>query len=640
MAAKKKPEKKRKDENEEILEKARKRFSAAMEAEKENRDNYVADVEFSSTDDQWPEEVKRLRGKDRPMLTINRMNGVVNQIINDYRQNQLTIKVLPASGDASEDIADTLAGLIRNIETQSDSGIAYVNGLNCSSRGGFGYFRIIPEYAGEDVFDQDLRIRPIYNPLTVYMDPAAKLPTRADAGWCFVTDMVKKEELEKQYPDADLKSFDADDDARHWCDGEELRVAEYFDKETYQARLGAFSNGMVMEIADDREIEALAAIGITLVRERMAEKTKIVWRKMTYNEVLETREYKIRHIPVVRVSGQEVDVKGKTKTRSAIFYAKDPQRMFNYWKTSATESVALASKAPWLLTPEQLDGLEDQWGRANTTPFPYLVYNHAEGQAMPQRNEPPNVPLGELTLANGASDDIKATTGLYDASLGARGNETSGRAIVARQQEGDTATYHFIDNLKKAIEQCGRILLDWIPQVYDAERVIRVLDMEGKPDTKVINQQVYDPLTGVTQVLNSLVVGKYDVVITTGPSFASQKLEMVNALQQVLPALPIVGQVAPDLIVKALPFHGADKIAERIERAMPPNIVNDPDSPEAQAAAQQQAQAQQVQAQVAAGEVQAKQAKAKADTMKAEASMVKAQADMAKATAPQQVFIQ
>lgn len=626
-------EKKPKRENEELLKTIRDRFGAASQAEDTNRRNYITDVMFSCAEDQWTEEAKRLRGPNRPALTFNRLNAVVKQIIGDYRQNKLSVKVLPADGEASEEIADILAGLIRNIETQSNADMAYTNALECSARGGFGYFRILPEYTGDDVFEQDLAIKPIHNPLTVYFDPRARLITRADAEWCFITETIPLEQFKREYPKASTTGFDdkSDDSLREWCEGESIRIAEYFEKARYTARLGAFSNGMVTEIKDDAEIAALAQLGITLVQEREAIRTKIIWRKVSGVEVLEEREYMTRYIPVIPVIGEEINVEGKVLTRSAIFYGKDAQRMYNYWKTTATEAVALTPKAKWIGTPKQFEGFEDQWANANTTAQQYLPYNaDTEAGGPPQQVPPATPPVAEISLAMNASDDIKATTGIYDASLGQQSNETSGKAIVARQQQGATSTFIFIDNLKEAIQHCGRVLMDWIPQVYDSERVIRTLDLEGNPKTETVNQRNYDVLSGIVTVVNSITVGKYDVVVEAGPSFANQKLEMIAALERVLPALPIVGQAAPDLIVKALPFQGADQIAERVKRALPPQITEDPDSPEAQAKIQQaqevQAQQQQQVMQVEQGKIDAENAKSQATVAKAEAEIIKARA--------------
>lgn len=626
-------EPRRKDEAE--LAVIRKRFGSACDAEDENRRNYVADLSFSVSADQWDEETKRKRGRGRPALTFNRLNGVIKQIIGDYRQNKLSIKVLPADGDASEESAELIAGLIRNIEAQSNADLAYTTAFETALRGGFGYWRVAAEYTGDDTFDQDLVIKPITNPLTVYFDPAARLPTRADAGWCFVTEFMNKEAFQKAYPKAPIRPFDDTADwSKDWFRGEDVRVAEYFAKERYAARLAAFDNGLVVDVESDDEIYALERIGVRLVREREAERTKIVWKKLSGQTVLDTREYKARYLPVIRVAGEEVDVEGKLLTRSAIFYAKDAQRNLNYWKSTATEAVALTPKAKTLLTPEQIQGHQQAWDNAHTSPTPYLLYNN-EGGATPQPLPTAQPPIGELTMAGNASDDIKATTGIYDASLGARSNETSGRAIVARQQEGANATYLFLDNLKGAIEHCGRVLIDYIPTVYDAERVVRVLDLEGNPKTETINRQEFDRLTGVTRVLNSITVGKYDVVVTAGPSFANRKAEMVSGMAQLVQAYPPLMQVAGDLLLKNMDWPGASEIAERVKRTIPPALTEDQEGPEAQAAQAQQQAMQQQQAeqamQLQQGKIDAENAKSQATVAKAQADVVKAQADTVKA---------
>lgn len=632
-------DKEKKSDDAEVLSKALKRFGIALDGSSDNRKNFISDVEFSCSDDQWDPQVKRARGNHRPALTFNRLNGVIKQIIGDYRQNKLAIKVLPASGDASEDTAEILAGLIRNIEQQSNADMAYANALECSARGGFGYFRIITRYTGDDEFDQDLVIQPIHNALTVYMDPSAKLLTREDANWCFIRETMPLEQFKEQYPDASSKGFDSIDETykTDWYAGEEVSVAEYFEKATYSTRLAAFSNGMVMEITDDKEIEALAQIGITLNKERQAQRTKIIWRKITGAEILEEKEYKIRYIPVIPVIGEEVNVEGKTLTRSVIFYAKDAQRTYNYFKSVATETVSLAPRTQWLVTPEHIENLTDQWDNLNTNPTPYAVYNHQSDQPPPQRLNPPEVPVGEITMAGDAGTDLQYTTGVFDANLGQRSNETSGVAIGERQHQGATATMLFVDNLKKAIEHCGKVLMDWIPEIYDAERVVRVLDLEGNPSTETINQQKYDPMTGVTEILNSITVGKYDVVIDTGPNFASRRREAQDAMLKIAQVWPQLMNIAPDLVISNIDAPGMEAIAARAKRTLPPQITTDPDSPEgqqlAQQAAQQQAQQEQTKNQMLQMHMQTEQGKQQAEQSKSQATVVKAQAEVVKAHA-------
>ncbi len=636
MAAEKSGVKKPDDD---FLKKVRERFQQSLSASTENRNNYVRDVEFSCADDQWDPHTKSMRGAYRPALTFNHLNGVIKQIIGDYRQNKIAMKVLPASGEASEDIADILAGLLRNIEAQSNADMVYTNALECSARGGFGYWRILPQYAADDVFDQDLAILPIHNPLTVYFDPAARLITREDANWCFVTEMIGKEEFESRYPDAEMTGFDLDGDSTmaDWTTQDDIRVAEYFEKEKYQARLVAFSNGMVMEVDDDAEIEAMAQVGITAVKERESTRTQIRWSKITGVEVLEEQVFKIPFIPVVPAIGEEINKEGKVLTRSAIFYAKDAQRMLNYQKSTAIEIAALAPKAPWKGTAKHFEGYEDQWDNAHLNPLARLTYNpDAEAPQGPERIQPTPQPISEIALAGDANDEIKATTGLYDASLGARSNEISGVAIGERQQEGNTATYIFIDNLKAAIKYTGRILLAWIPHIYDAERVIRVLDLEGNVQMESVNQQQHDPMTGVTQVLNCITVGKYDVIIDTGPSFASQKREAVKGMIQLAQVDPTLMQKAGDLVIKNMDFNGANEISARYKRFLPPQVTVDPDSPEGQKiqaqAQQQQQQAEQTQQQLIGAKLQTVQSKQQSDMAKSQAQMAKANAEMVKAS--------
>lgn len=574
------------------METIRKRFAHAQEQDRDNHANYKQDMLFSCSADQWTEEVRAARGRDRVALTFNRLNGIIKQIVGDYRQNKLCVKVRPAAGEASEEVAETLAGLIRNIEAVSNADTAYANALECALRGGFGYFRVLTHYAYDDVFEKDLLIRPVVNPLTVHFDPNAVLPTREDAEYAFISELISREDFKKQYPKARPVGVDSSDtgDMMPWRTREMVRLAEYFEKESYAARLALFDNGITLEIKDDSQIYAMEGLGVRLVKEREAERTRMLWKKISGVEVLEREVLPIRYIPIIPVIGEEVNVEGRSLTRSAIYYAKDAQRQYNYMKSTAVEMTALAPKAPWLGTRTHFEGYEEQWQRVNVAPAPYLVYNHdPEAGGPPQRIAPTPQPIGEVSMALGAADDIKATTGIFDASLGAQSNETSGKAILARAHQGSLATTIFHDNLSKAIEYCGRILIDWIPSTYDTERVVRVLDLEGESRSETVNQRRYAPLTGVTTILNSLTVGKYDVVVTAGPNFASQRMEAMDGMIKLLQTAPQIWPVAGDLIVKNLDWKGSEEIAERIKRAMPPEIVTDPESPEGQQLAAQKA---------------------------------------------------
>ena len=626
----------------------REKFTIAQTADQTNRDNYVLDTNFSSSNDQWSDDVKKLRGEDRPTLTFNRLNGIVRNVVGDYRQNKLAIKCLPSGGGATEKKADILAGIIRNIEIDSVAEIAYVNGLECSARGNIGWMRLVPEYEGHDTFDQKLMIRPVHNPLTVYCDPHAKARTRHDANWMIITEMVPKDEFKRDYPKAAFEGFSEGDSSGNdqasvmdWISDNEIRVAEFYTKETKPVRLVAFDNGAVVQIDDDKEMAALEGLGWKPTKERTANRPYVRWRKCSGQEVLEERLYKAEYIPLVPVLGEEINVEGKTLLRSLIYYAKDAQKMLNYWKTAATEAAALSSKAPWLLTPEQVEDLRGMWDNANAKPRPYLLYNFVEGQPAPARNAPPAAPVAELQLGGDAGVELQYTTGVFDATLGQKSNAISGVAESERQSQSATSTFLFVDNLRAAIEHLGRVIVDWIPIIYDTERVVRTIGTEGDTDNVTINMQQNNQMMGVVEILNDIRVGKYDVIVEAGQAFASRRREAVDGMLKFMQAQPQLGLLIADLAVKNMDWPGADECAERIKRSLPPQITTDPESPEGQAAAQQaqqqQQQAQAQQQQLIQGKMQEDQAKTQASMAKSHATVVKAEAEVVKAKSDVQI---
>jgi hypothetical protein len=300
-------------------------------------------------------------------------------------------------------------------------------------------------------------------------------------------------------------------------------------------------------------------------------------------------EWAGKYIPIVPVYGSEVVLKGKRHFRSLIRGAKDAQRMFNYWRTTTTELVAMAPKTPFIGRKGAFETDAQKWATANTQSHAFIEY---DGPEAPMRQPFAGVPAGALQEALNASDDIKTVLGMYDASLGARSNETSGKAIIARQMEADNATFHFIDNLSRAIRHAGRILIDLIPEVYSVPRTIRVLGMDEKPEVKAVNQPVQEreenPLTGeieeVTKIYD-LTSGRYDLTVSAGPSFASLRQEAASQMIELIRAYPDAAPVIGDLLVKNLDWPGADEIAERLSKAMgqAPEGEEGPQGPDPQA---------------------------------------------------------
>ncbi len=560
-----------------LLKDALEAFDKAAEHDDHNRKAFEDDIDFALLENQWPERVRRDREIDgRPCLTVNKLAAMGRQIVNDARRNKPGITVHPVDSDGDPETAEIINGLIRNIEQSSNSEVAYDTALEHAVFGGFGYFRINTQYSTDDTFDQDIVIERISNPLSVYPDCYATGADSADWNWCFVTDQMTKAQFKRQYPGAEQVDWKGEawrGMSSPWLDGDFVQVAEYWVRDKVKRTILLLSDQTVIETDDyERNKPAFDAIGVSVVGQRDVASHQVRQHIMSGAEVLETVEWAGKYIPIVPVYGSEVVLKGKRHFRSLIRGAKDAQRMFNYWRTSSTELVALAPKAPFIGRKGAFETDAQKWATANTQTHAFIEY---DGPEPPMRQPFAGVPAGALQEALNSSDDIKTVLGMYDASLGARSNETSGKAIIARQMEADNATFHFIDNLSRAIRHAGRILIDLIPEVYSVPRTIRVLGMDDKPEVKTVNQPVQEreenPLTGeieeVTKIYD-LTSGRYDLTVSAGPSFASLRQEAASQMIELIRAYPDAAPVIGDLLVKNLDWPGADEIAERLSKAM------------------------------------------------------------------------
>ena len=597
-----------------IIKDALEAFDKSAEHDAHNRTAFEDDIDFSLLENQWPERVRRDRELEgRPCLTVNKLVSMGRQVVNDARKNKPGIKVLPVDDQADPDTAEILNGVIRNIEQSSNAEVAYDTALEHAVFGGFGYFRINTRYSSDDTFQQDIVIERVSNPLSVYPDCYASSADSSDWNYCFVTDSMTKAAFEKAYPGAEQSDWAGEawqNMASPWLDGEFVQIAEYWTREKSKKSILLLSDGMVIEADDyEKNREAFDALGLQVQGQREVDSHKVRQRIMSGAEVLETVEWAGKYIPIVPVYGAEVNLKGKRHFRSLIRGAKDAQRMFNYWRTTSTELVALAPKAPFIGRKGAFETDAAKWATANTQSHAFMEY---DGPEPPQRQPFSGVPAGALQEALNASDDIKTVMGIYDASLGARSNETSGKAIIARQMESDNATFHFVDNLSRAIRHAGRIMIDLIPQVYSVPQVIRIVGEDGEPDMKRVNQEVTeqqeDPQTGemreITKIYD-LTVGRYDLTVSAGPSFASLRQEAANQMIELIRAYPDAAPVIGDLLVKNLDWPGADEIADRMRKAMggTEEGAPDPQMGQAREAIQQYASAlQQMQQRLQAAE--------------------------------------
>ena len=547
------------------FDKALKRYSEAFDAFKENREVMKDDQRFLSGD-QWPTEIRESReNAKRPIQTINRLPAFIDQVVGDARQNKPTIRVHPAE-DGDNDIADIYNGLIRSIETESNADYAYDTAIEHTAGHGFGAWRIDSEYVSEDSFDQNIVIRRIVDPLNVLFDPAAIQPDYSDAEYVFVLESMPRKTFEAKWPKATLSAFESGDLARGWSSGDNVQVAEYWYKEYTPFTLYLLSDGSVSEDKD-------AAEAMGLVAQREAKKVKVCMHILSGAEILESKEdYDGVYLPIVGVQGKESLVDGKRTLRGITRFAKDPQRMYNYWRTLDTEAKALTPRSPVLVTLEQITGNEKDWVKALQGNLPYLPYNAVPDAPVPNRL---NAGMADASFERGALlavDEMKSTTGIHSASLGETSNETSGRAILARQREGDTSTFAYIDNLSRAIRYSGRVLLDLIPKRYNTARVIQVMGEDGSRKLMKINQQSRAP-DGTPKIENDLTAGRYDLVVNVGPSYATKRLESAESMISFVQAVPAAAGLISDLIAKNMDWPGAEAIEKRLHAMLPPQVL-------------------------------------------------------------------
>jgi hypothetical protein len=622
-----------------ILKEAKDAFDASAEASNDNRQTALDDVRFARLSEQWPDSIIKQRERDgRPCLTINKLPAFIRQVVNDARQNKPSIKVHPADSGADPETAEVINGLIRNIEYASSADVAYDTGVECAVTCGFGYWRVGLDYAFDDSFEMDLKIKRVLNPFSVYGDPHSTEADSSDWNSAFVVDRLTKADFEAQY--GDKAKVDWDDTSwssagEPWRTGNEVMVAEWWRREEKDRKILLFADtrdGSMHvysedQIAEDEDFQQIQQF-LEFRQERMTKSHQVTQHIMTGAEILKSEPWPGRYIPIIPVYGDEFDVQGKRYFRSLIHNAKDAQRSFNYWRTASTELVALAPRVPFIGPKGAFDSDINRWMTANTRNHPFLEYDPEAvvkaGGAAPQRQPmDTGVAAGALQEALNASDDIKAIVGMYDASLGARSNETSGKAIMARQQEGDTATFDYQDALNFGIQSTGEILLSALPKVYDTPRSMRVLGKDGAEDFV----QLYQP-TPDGKVLNDLSAGKYDVTVTTGPSYDTQRMEFVDALVQLSQGNPLIGQAVPDLIVGSMDFPKADEAAERLKMLLPPPVQQAmAQKDQSPAVVQLQGQLQQMQqmAQQQLGELQQRLQQAEAKASSKVADELKAQ---------------
>lgn len=560
-----------------LLSEVKECYRRSVTAESENRELALEDIRFVDEEGaQWDDKTRENRGK-RPCYSFDRTSIAIDQVKGDQRQNTPQIKVLPIDNKSDRKKAEIFEGLIRAIERNSSARTAYNTGFDFALKGGFGAWRVYPKYV-EGSFDQELCIGRIENPFTVHFDPSAKDFLKRDAEWVLITERINKDVHDAQYPGVDASDLDLSQHDHDWLNDKEVRVAEYYKRMRRKKTIALLDDGRVIDydtikVIEDELRDPPPGSGIKPIRVKLdkhgkkmireADTTFIRWWKLSGAGVIEGPiDYEWKYIPVVPCYGRVTNIEGKRKYRGLVRKAKDPQKAYNGARTAEIEAVAMVPRSPYIIIPSQIKGFENQWREANAKNPLFLYYNqvqNAPNGGKPTREPMPDIPQALIALSAQAADDIKASTGKFGPSLGEpQAGELPG-AIRQRNTEGDVSSYEFIDNLAESIKYTGEILVDMIPPVYDGERTVRILGIDGKEAFEEINQRGPDD-----KLINDLSQGRYDVTVDTGPAYTTQRQQAADFLLKFASTSDPVKQIASDLIAKSLDFVGADELERRL----------------------------------------------------------------------------
>jgi len=558
------------------------RLRMATAAESENRIKGISALQFR-WGEQWDADVRNTRKIDgRPALTINHTNTFCARLANTLRQQRPRIKCHPVGDGADVDTAATVNGLIRHIETLSNASVAYDTGVESAINIGWGYWRIVSQYIDEKSFDQELKILPIRNTFTVYMDPAATMPAGEDMGWCIISETMKRSEYKRKYPKAEnceWRYTDAPGDmVTDWESKEELRLAEYYRIHEVRDTLCKLSDGSTKLMSELVDPDVIAAMGLMIVAKRPTTRREVQWFRLNGCTVIDQRTIPGRFIPVIRCEGNVLDVNGRVCRKGMVEDLKDPAQMFNYWRTAQTERYALAPKAPWVVAEGQIEG-HPEWNDANQKSYSTLVYKPIAGPdgmtplPPPVRVPPAQVEAGMSEAAQGAEHDLMSVAGMPQENPEISARVVSGNKYLQRRQGmQDLTHFQYYDNQTLAIAWTGSILLELIPYYYDTQRMQRIIGDDGVPQMVGINQPTESPENPSIQIVkNDLKVGRYDVVMDTGPGYATKREEAAESMLELL-GTPLGEQVAStsgDIIVRNMDFPGADEVADRIAVTIP-----------------------------------------------------------------------
>ena len=580
------------DDKKSVVEDAKDRYELAKSAYGPTRVLSIADTQFAMGDSdngwQWPEDIRAQRILDKKVcLTVNATAQHCNQIINNMRQNRPQCRVLPVDNGADKKTAELLAGLIRNIQTSSNADDAHDTAAEHCIYGGEGYWRVVTEYESERSFNQVIRIKPILNPLLVYIDPNAKEMDKSDAEWGFVFEDISKAQCKREYPEIDASSWQ--EDPQGWVTNDSIRRAEYFYCEfipDVSLLVGEEAYVLKSELGKGQYVgldyDTLKAQG-AILKERKTTIKKWKWCKLLggHDAPLASKDWPGDYLPIVSVIGKELNVNGEVVRKGVVRDLKDPARMLNFSYSEAAQTLALQNKVPYIGSAEAVEGYEDIWKNANISNLGMLPYNayDEQGRALekPTRQDAAVMPAAQVQMLQLSTEQMRAASGQQNANFGIKSEAASGIGIQRLKAQGEIATFHFPDNQVRGLRYEAKICINLIQKIYDTKRVVRILGLDGKDSQAVLDPDMEgayaenDTQSDIEKIFNPT-VGQYDVVIDTGPSYQTQRQEAQVVLNELANKDPGFMQVAGDIFWRSQDVPLSDELAKRYEKIVPPEL--------------------------------------------------------------------
>lgn len=562
-----------------LVAEAKKRFERAKTAYSENRQQAIEDLRFVFGDSdnlwQWPAEIVEQR-KGKVILTVNLTAQHCNQIINSIRQNRPTGRVIPTSGGANKKAAEVFAGLVRMIQTASNADDAHDTAAEFSIYGGEGYWRIVTEYESPTSFKQRIRIKPCLNPQLVYIDPDCQEIDESDASWGFIFEDISREQAKREHPGIDLTSWTPDPGG--WVSKDTVRRAEYFYCE--------WQDDSLYLLADGSTVLKSKAVGPVDVRDERPTKVKRwKWCKLVggSDSPVDEKDWPGSFLPIISVVGKKVNIDGKILIKGQTRDLKDPARMVNYAYSETVQTLAVQNKVPYLAAAESIAGYESTWKTANQSDYAYLPWNayHKEtGQQLPApaKEAPAQMATAQVALLQLSTEQMRAASGQQNANFGIKSEAVSGIGIQRLKTQGEVATFHFPDNLARALKHEIRILVDLIPKIMDVRQSIIVLGLDGKESTITLDpehRQAYSEEDFGTEDVQKIFnpnLGEYQYAIDTGPSYSTQRQEALDYMMTLAAKDPQVLQIAGDLVMRLSDSPMSEQLAERFAKALPPPL--------------------------------------------------------------------